>query len=56
MSESNSLLAFFSQQSNTGGIIVKEQPKIDLDLYISNYTGPLLRRYRFLTDMTAKLV
>ncbi|GKU00910.1 cop9 signalosome complex subunit 1 [Fusarium langsethiae] len=39
MSESNSLLAFFSQQSNTGGIIVKEQPKIDLDLYISNYTG-----------------
>ncbi|KAK6719807.1 hypothetical protein SNK05_002932 [Fusarium graminearum] len=39
MSESNALLAFFSQQSNTGGIIVREQPKLDLDLYISNYTG-----------------
>ncbi|KAL4725564.1 hypothetical protein ACLX1H_007713 [Fusarium chlamydosporum] len=39
MAESNSTLAFFSQQSNLGGIIVKDQPKLDLDLYISNYTG-----------------
>ncbi|KAF9768724.1 hypothetical protein IL306_013923 [Fusarium sp. DS 682] len=39
MSESSSLMAFFSQMSNLGGIIVKEQPKLDLDLYIQNYTG-----------------
>ncbi|KAF4332529.1 COP9 signalosome complex subunit 1 (G pathway suppressor 1) [Fusarium beomiforme] len=39
MSESSSLMAFFSQMSNLGGIIVKDQPKLDLDLYIQNYTG-----------------
>ncbi|KAF5678257.1 cop9 signalosome complex subunit 1 [Fusarium heterosporum] len=39
MSESNALLAFFSQMSNLGGIVVQDQPKLDLDLYIQNYTG-----------------
>ncbi|RBR14723.1 uncharacterized protein FIESC28_07569 [Fusarium coffeatum] len=39
MSTSNSLAIFFSQQASIGGIVVKEQPKLDLDLYISNYTG-----------------
>ncbi|KAF4449847.1 cop9 signalosome complex subunit 1 [Fusarium austroafricanum] len=39
MSDSSSLMAFFGQISNLGGIIVKDQPKLDLDLYIQNYTG-----------------
>ncbi|KAG5665674.1 hypothetical protein KAF25_009799 [Fusarium avenaceum] len=39
MSESSSLLAFFSQMSNSGGIVVPDQPKLDLDLYIQNYAG-----------------
>ncbi|KAF4962065.1 hypothetical protein FSARC_9832 [Fusarium sarcochroum] len=39
MSESSSLLRFFTQMSNLGGIIVKDQPKLDLDLYLQNYTG-----------------
>ncbi|KAJ4260677.1 hypothetical protein NW762_007421 [Fusarium torreyae] len=39
MTESSSLLRFFTQMSNLGGIIVKDQPKLDLDLYLQNYTG-----------------
>ncbi|KAF5023347.1 hypothetical protein F66182_4585 [Fusarium sp. NRRL 66182] len=39
MAASSSLLGFFAQMSNLGGIIVKDQPKLDLDLYLQNYTG-----------------
>lgn len=39
MSTSNSLLGFFTLMSNQGGTIVREQPKLDLDLYIQNYSG-----------------
>ncbi|KAG7413560.1 COP9 signalosome complex subunit 1 [Fusarium oxysporum f. sp. rapae] len=39
MSESSPLTAFFGQMKNLGGIVVQEQPKLDLDLYIQNYTG-----------------
>ncbi|KAF4927603.1 COP9 signalosome complex subunit 1 [Colletotrichum viniferum] len=34
-----SLLTFFTQMENQGGVIVKDIPKLDLDLYIQNYTG-----------------
>ncbi|EEY16700.1 COP9 signalosome complex subunit 1 [Verticillium alfalfae VaMs.102] len=33
------LTAFFHEMSELGGIIVKETPKLDLDLYIQNYRG-----------------
>ncbi|KAK0736936.1 26S proteasome subunit RPN7-domain-containing protein [Apiosordaria backusii] len=33
------LLEFFTQMDNQGGIIVKDGPKFDLDLYIQNYRG-----------------
>ncbi|KAM5353809.1 hypothetical protein ACJ41O_000459 [Fusarium nematophilum] len=39
MAASSSLLGFFTQMSNQGGTIVRDQPKLDLDLYIQNYTG-----------------
>ncbi|KAF4975224.1 hypothetical protein FZEAL_7962 [Fusarium zealandicum] len=39
MAASSSLLGFFTQMSNQGGIIVRDQPKLDLDLYLQNYTG-----------------
>ncbi|KAJ4309265.1 hypothetical protein N0V84_011606 [Fusarium piperis] len=39
MSTSNSLLGFFTLMSNQGGCVVREQPKLDLDLYIQNYSG-----------------
>ncbi|RSL97450.1 hypothetical protein CEP52_010909 [Fusarium oligoseptatum] len=39
MSTSNSLLGFFTLMSNQGGTIVREQAKLDLDLYIQNYSG-----------------
>ncbi|PNP75080.1 hypothetical protein FNYG_11568 [Fusarium nygamai] len=39
MSESSPLAAYFAHMSNSGGIIVQEQPKLDLDLYIQNYAG-----------------
>ncbi|KAJ3524692.1 hypothetical protein NM208_g11958 [Fusarium decemcellulare] len=39
MAASNSLLGFFTQMSDQGGTIVREQPKLDLDLYLQNYTG-----------------
>ncbi|KAL2262423.1 hypothetical protein VTK26DRAFT_1373 [Humicola hyalothermophila] len=35
----NSLLAFFTQMDNQGGVIVRDPPKFDLDLYIQNYKG-----------------
>ncbi|KAI8947350.1 26S proteasome subunit RPN7-domain-containing protein [Xylaria longipes] len=33
------LLPFFTAMENQGHIIVKDMPKLDLELYISNYTG-----------------
>ncbi|KAI1125218.1 26S proteasome subunit RPN7-domain-containing protein [Nemania abortiva] len=33
------LLPFFTAMENQGGIIVKELPKLDLELYIANYKG-----------------
>ncbi|KAI1828418.1 26S proteasome subunit RPN7-domain-containing protein [Xylaria intraflava] len=33
------LLTFFTVMENQGGVIVKEVPKFDLELYISNYKG-----------------
>ncbi|KAI1144597.1 26S proteasome subunit RPN7-domain-containing protein [Hypoxylon sp. FL0543] len=33
------LLEYFTAMDNQGGIIVREPPKLDLDLYISNYKG-----------------
>ncbi|KAI0455206.1 26S proteasome subunit RPN7-domain-containing protein [Xylaria acuta] len=33
------LLSFFTSMENQGRIIVKDIPKLDLELYISNYTG-----------------
>ncbi|KAF7542833.1 hypothetical protein G7Z17_g11237 [Cylindrodendrum hubeiense] len=39
MATSGSLLGFFTQMSNMNGVIVKDQPKLDLDLYLQNYTG-----------------
>ncbi|KAK6088331.1 26S proteasome subunit RPN7 [Seiridium cupressi] len=36
---SNQLLAFFTAMDNQGNVIVKDAPKLDLDLYISNYKG-----------------
>nr|XP_036586635.1 26S proteasome subunit RPN7 [Colletotrichum truncatum]KAF6797192.1 26S proteasome subunit RPN7 [Colletotrichum truncatum] len=38
-SNSNALLTFFSQMDDQGGVIVRDVPKLDLDLYIQNYTG-----------------
>ncbi|KAK4115376.1 PCI-domain-containing protein [Canariomyces notabilis] len=35
----NSLLAFFTLMDNQGGVVVKDAPKFDLDLYIQNYKG-----------------
>ncbi|KAK0621331.1 26S proteasome subunit RPN7-domain-containing protein [Bombardia bombarda] len=33
------LLAFFTAVDNEGGVIVRDPPKFDLDLYIQNYRG-----------------
>ncbi|KAF6835842.1 26S proteasome subunit RPN7 [Colletotrichum musicola] len=38
-SSSNALLAFFSDMDCQGGVIVRDTPKLDLDLYIQNYSG-----------------
>ncbi|KAL2188671.1 PCI-domain-containing protein [Thermothelomyces heterothallicus CBS 203.75] len=35
----DSLLAFFTLMDNQDGVIVREPPKFDLDLYIQNYKG-----------------
>ncbi|KAL2135263.1 hypothetical protein VTI74DRAFT_9143 [Chaetomium olivicolor] len=35
----DSLLEFFTLMDNQGGVIVKDPPKFDLDLYIQNYKG-----------------
>ncbi|KAK4237915.1 26S proteasome subunit RPN7-domain-containing protein [Achaetomium macrosporum] len=35
----DSLLAFFTLMDNQGGVVVKDPPNFDLDLYISNYRG-----------------
>ncbi|KAL2164445.1 hypothetical protein VTH06DRAFT_3661 [Thermothelomyces fergusii] len=35
----DSLLAFFTLMDNQDGVVVKEPPKFDLDLYIQNYKG-----------------
>ncbi|KAK3375069.1 26S proteasome subunit RPN7-domain-containing protein [Podospora didyma] len=35
----DSLLAFFTAMDNQGGVIVRDTPKFDLDLYIQNYRG-----------------
>ncbi|KND91499.1 COP9 signalosome complex subunit 1 [Tolypocladium ophioglossoides CBS 100239] len=39
MAASDSVLAFLAQATSHGGIVVRDQPKLDLDLYIQNYTG-----------------
>ncbi|UNI16321.1 hypothetical protein JDV02_002759 [Purpureocillium takamizusanense] len=39
MAAPESVLAFVAKANSDGGVIVKEQPKLDLDLYIQNYTG-----------------
>jgi len=37
--DSNALLAFFTQMDDQGGVIVRDTPKLDIDLYIQNYEG-----------------
>ncbi|KAI2638275.1 26S proteasome subunit RPN7-domain-containing protein [Xylaria nigripes] len=37
--QQNHLLTFFTAMENQAGIVVKEMPKFDLELYISNYRG-----------------
>ncbi|KAG7108423.1 FK506-binding protein 4 like [Verticillium longisporum] len=37
--DESGLTAFFHEMSELGGIVVKETPKLDLDLYIQNYRG-----------------
>ncbi|KAI1861346.1 uncharacterized protein JN550_010876 [Neoarthrinium moseri] len=37
--QSGQLLTFFTAMDNQGNVIVREAPKLDLDLYISNYRG-----------------
>lgn len=39
MAADQHLLEYFTAMDNQGGIIVKDPPKLDLDLYISNYKG-----------------
>ncbi|ORY70050.1 COP9 signalosome complex subunit 1 [Pseudomassariella vexata] len=39
MADSSQLLTFFTAMDNQGGLVIKDAPKLDLDLYISNYTG-----------------
>ncbi|KAI1384696.1 26S proteasome subunit RPN7-domain-containing protein [Hypoxylon trugodes] len=39
MAAEQHLLAYFTAMDNQGGIIIKDPPKLDLDLYISNYKG-----------------
>ncbi|KAI1448244.1 26S proteasome subunit RPN7-domain-containing protein [Annulohypoxylon stygium] len=39
MAAEQNLLAYFTTMDNQGGVIVKDAPKLDLDLYISNYKG-----------------
>ncbi|KAI1106901.1 26S proteasome subunit RPN7-domain-containing protein [Jackrogersella minutella] len=39
MAADQHLLAYFTAMDNQGGIIVRDAPKLDLDLYISNYRG-----------------
>ncbi|KAI0841687.1 26S proteasome subunit RPN7-domain-containing protein [Hypoxylon sp. FL0890] len=39
MAADQHLLEYFTAMDNQGGIIVREPPKLDLDLYISNYKG-----------------
>ncbi|TDZ68191.1 COP9 signalosome complex subunit 1 [Colletotrichum trifolii] len=50
--DSDSLLAFFSQMNDQGGVIVRDTPKLDLDLYIQNYTASV--RASALTSPPAK--
>ncbi|KAI0481054.1 26S proteasome subunit RPN7-domain-containing protein [Xylariaceae sp. FL0804] len=38
--QQESLLTFFATMDNQGGTIVRDVPKLDLDVYISNYVGP----------------
>jgi COP9 signalosome complex subunit 1 len=33
------LLTYFTAVENQGGVIVRDAPKLDLDLYIANYQG-----------------
>ncbi|KAI1344307.1 26S proteasome subunit RPN7-domain-containing protein [Xylariaceae sp. FL0016] len=37
--QNSQLLTFFTTMDNQGGVIVRDIPKLDLDLYISNYQG-----------------
>ncbi|KAI4865300.1 26S proteasome subunit RPN7-domain-containing protein [Hypoxylon rubiginosum] len=39
MASDQHLLTYFTTMDNQGGIIVRDAPKLDLDLYISNYQG-----------------
>ncbi|KAL7626570.1 hypothetical protein AAE478_003342 [Parahypoxylon ruwenzoriense] len=39
MAAEQHLLAYFTAMDNQGGIIVKDAPKLDLEMYISNYRG-----------------
>ncbi|KAI1412920.1 26S proteasome subunit RPN7-domain-containing protein [Hypoxylon sp. FL1857] len=39
MAADQHLLEYFTAMDNQGGIIVRDAPKLDLDLYISNYKG-----------------
>ncbi|KAI1212206.1 26S proteasome subunit RPN7-domain-containing protein [Annulohypoxylon truncatum] len=39
MAAEQNLLTYFTTMDNQGGIIVRDAPKLDLDLYISNYRG-----------------
>ncbi|OTB04937.1 hypothetical protein M426DRAFT_320242 [Hypoxylon sp. CI-4A] len=39
MADDQRLLAYFTAMDNQGGVIVRDAPKLDLDLYIANYKG-----------------
>ncbi|KAI1374687.1 26S proteasome subunit RPN7-domain-containing protein [Hypoxylon crocopeplum] len=39
MAADQHLLVYFTAMDNQGNIIVRDTPKLDLDLYIANYTG-----------------
>ncbi|KAI2626714.1 26S proteasome subunit RPN7-domain-containing protein [Hypoxylon sp. NC1633] len=39
MAADQNLLVYFTAMDNQGGVIVRDAPKLDLDLYIANYKG-----------------
>ncbi|QPG95676.1 hypothetical protein C2857_001643 [Epichloe festucae Fl1] len=39
MTATEPVLGFMTKMANIGGVVVQDQPKLDLDLYVQNYTG-----------------